>query len=53
MTGDLTAIKAWLRFIGEHDPAIIADVLDKCRADPDALDYFNRRTAEVPRGAAK
>jgi hypothetical protein len=52
LTGDLGAIKAWLQFIGEHDPAIIADVLDKCRVDADALDYFNKRAAEVQRGLA-
>lgn len=41
-----TAIRAWLAHIGENDPAIIADVLDKCRTDTEALDYFTGRAGE-------
>ena len=42
-----TAIRAWLDHIEEDDPAIIAEVLDKCRTDPEALAYFSRRAEEV------
>lgn len=38
-----TVIRAWLVLIEETDPAIIADVLGKCRSDPEALDYFTGR----------
>ena len=43
------AICAWLTYINETDPEIIRDVLDKCRADPDALVYFLKRSDEVPK----
>lgn len=46
-SGDLGAIREWLAYIGEHDPATISGVLDKCRSDPDALEYFNRRAGEA------
>lgn len=46
-SGDLTAIRAWLAHIGESDPATITDVLDKCRADPDARGYFIGRAGKV------
>ena len=42
------AIRAWLAHIEETDSDIIAEVLDKCRADPQARDYFIRRAEEVP-----
>ena len=38
-----TTIRAWLALIEETDPAIIADVLGRCRTDPEALDYFTGR----------
>lgn len=34
------AIRAWLAFIGETDPAIIGEVLTKCRQDPGALAFY-------------
>lgn len=46
LTGDLPAIRAWLHFIGEHDPLILDDVLTKCRNDPEALSYFTQRAKE-------
>jgi len=46
------AIRAWLAHIEEIDPAIIAEVLDQCRSDADARQYFIRRAEEVPRPAA-
>ena len=42
------AICAWLTYINETDSEIICDVLDKCRAEPNALEYFLKRSAEVP-----
>ena len=37
------AIRAWLAVIEETDPAIIADVLGRCRTDPEARAYFAGR----------
>ncbi len=42
------AIRTWLAHIGEYDPEIIAEVLDKCRADAGTLTYFVWRSGEVP-----
>lgn len=42
-------IRAWLVQIEESDADIIAEVLDRCRADPEARAYFLRRADEVPR----
>ena len=47
--GEESAIRAWLAHIEESDPAIIADLLEKCRTDADARSYFIGRAAEVPR----
>lgn len=47
--GEETAIRVWLIQIEETDPAIIADLLEKCRTDADAHDYFIRRARKVPR----
>jgi hypothetical protein len=44
-TGDLEAIRAWLAFIGETDPATIVEVIGQCQRDVDARDYFTRRAA--------
>ena len=41
-----TAIRAWLALIEETDPATIAEVIDRCRSDADARDYFTGRAAE-------
>ncbi|MCU7803803.1 MAG: hypothetical protein KZQ96_11445 [Candidatus Thiodiazotropha sp. (ex Lucinoma borealis)] len=41
-------IRAWLVHIGETDPAIIAEVLDKCRNNLEARRYFLKRSVEVP-----
>jgi len=41
-------IRAWLAHIEETDPAIIAEVLDKCRNDLEARRYFLKRSEEVP-----
>jgi hypothetical protein len=48
MTGDLAAIRQWLTFIGEHDPACINEVLENCRLDPDARRYYVGRSSEAP-----
>jgi len=42
------AIRAWLAHIEETDPAIIAEVVDKCRNDLEARRYFLKRSEEVP-----
>ncbi|MBU0500082.1 MAG: hypothetical protein KJ558_04270 [Gammaproteobacteria bacterium] len=41
-------IRAWLAYIEETAPAIIAEVVDKCRNDLDACRYFLKRSKEVP-----
>lgn len=41
-----TAIRGWLALIEETDPAIINEVLDKCRADPETRKYFVMRAGE-------
>ncbi|MCX7165701.1 MAG: hypothetical protein NTV11_05445 [Rhodocyclales bacterium] len=41
------AIRAWLVYIGENDPATIDVVLNQCSTDADALDYFMRRAGEL------
>ena len=42
------AIRAWLAHIEETDADIIAEVLNRCRADPETRSYFLRRAEEVP-----
>ncbi len=47
MTADEeNSILKWLMRIEETDPAIIEYVLNKCRADVDALGYFLNRARE-------
>lgn len=41
---DETAIREWLAGIDETNLEIIADVLNQCRTDSDARDYFIGRT---------
>lgn len=41
-------IRAWLAHIDETDPAIIAEVVEKCRNDREARRYFLERSEEVP-----
>ena len=43
-----SSILAWLAHIEETDPAIIAEVVDKCRNDREACRYFLKRSEEVP-----
>lgn len=35
----------WLDRIGEDDPAVIGEVLIRCRQDPDAMHYFLMRAS--------
>lgn len=44
---DENKIRTWLAFIGETNPAMIADVLEQCRTDPTALRYFLQRSDEA------
>lgn len=48
---DETAIRAWLAYIEETDAALIADVLEHCRADEEARAFFLQRAKEVPQPA--
>lgn len=41
-------IRAWLAYIEETDPTIIAEVLDKCRSDLEARRFFLKQPKEVP-----
>jgi hypothetical protein len=46
MTGDEEmAIRAWLARIEEADSTTIAEVIDQCRQDADARNYFTGRAA--------
>ena len=47
-TGDELAIRDWLDHIGESDPELIYDVLEKCRTNCDALKYFLWRAEVMP-----
>ncbi|MDP2964024.1 MAG: hypothetical protein Q8N54_14830 [Sulfurimicrobium sp.] len=47
-----SAIRAWLVHIEETDAAIIAVVLNQCRADTEARGYFLRQAGDVPQPAA-
>ncbi|MCC5869609.1 MAG: hypothetical protein JJU27_14000 [Gammaproteobacteria bacterium] len=40
---ELQLVRTWLQRIGEDDPAVIADVLEKAQTDPVALAYFIER----------
>lgn len=40
------AIRVWLDHIDETDPAVIAEVLNKCRTDNEAQTYFLNRAEE-------
>lgn len=45
-----TAILAWLAAIEETDQATIAEVIERCKRDADARDYFTgRAAAELPK----
>lgn len=47
------AIRAWLALIGETDPVTMAEVIDNCRRDAGAREYFvGRATTELPRSAS-
>ena len=40
-------IRAWLTSIEETDAALITEVIDKCREDAEARQYFLQRAEEV------
>jgi hypothetical protein len=44
---DEAAILGWLKRIEESDPAVIGEVLEKCRTDPDTRAYFLMRARKV------
>lgn len=46
------AIRVWLAHIEEADTAIIAVVLNQCRADAGARGYFISRSGEVPKAVS-
>jgi len=39
----------WLASIDETDPAIIDGAIDRCKADPDTLNYFLQRADGIAR----
>jgi len=41
-------IRAWLAHIEEIDPAIIAEVVDRCQRDGEARAYFLEQAKQVP-----
>lgn len=45
-----TAIREWLALIEETDPATNAEVIERCKRDAAALDYFTgRAAADLPK----
>jgi hypothetical protein len=46
---DQQKILAWLAHIGEDDQETIAETIDRCKADPDALSYFVQRANGISR----
>lgn len=47
-SSDETRIRAWLAHIDETDPVMIAETLQRCASDPEALAYFLWRAQEIP-----
>lgn len=45
--GDLSRIREWCVRIGETDEEVIAEVLEKCHTDPEALRYYLSRATET------
>jgi hypothetical protein len=45
-----SAIRGWLTKIGETDPAIIAEMIERCQQDEAARAYFVGRMAELKTG---
>lgn len=50
-TGEEANIRAWLAHVGEADPAMIAEVVDKCLYDLEARRYVLNRSEEVSKSA--
>ncbi len=44
---DENRIRQWLDFIGESNPDVIAEVLEKCGSDSEAMEYYLGRSEEV------
>jgi hypothetical protein len=44
---DERRILTWLSFIGETDPVVIEDTLNRCRADQETMQYFLTRANET------
>jgi len=42
-------ISNWLESIGETNPEIIKETVDRCKADPDTLSYFIQRADGIAR----
>lgn len=50
--GEEQAVRRWLAHIQETDPAIIDDVIQKCRDTPEARSYFlHRAKTDLNEGA--
>lgn len=47
---DLRRVSSWLDHVGENDPAIRMETLDKCRTDPEAMRYYLTRARETYNG---
>jgi hypothetical protein len=39
----------WLNSIGENNPEIVKETVDRCKADPDTLSYFVQRADGITR----
>lgn len=45
-TSDLQKVNSWLDRIGETDKACRDEVLDQCKTDKEAMNYYLSRCAE-------
>lgn len=45
---DEQTILTWLRLIGETNKENIEEVLQQCQTEPGALEYFLKRSTEIP-----
>lgn len=43
---DLTSLLNWLQSIGESNPLVKQEVIERCRSDPSALAYYLSRASE-------
>jgi len=48
-----TKIRSWLEYISETDSDIITEIVERCRDNMEAKEYFLRRSHEAPKPASR